>query len=102
MATEHVIRDVILGDGSTMRLRAPTPADLEGIKAFYDGLSSESRYMRFHGQGRTDMAARDSAEADGVDRVVLIGHHGDSVVAVAGRRRALGMPGTVLGCSLRR
>src|SRR5450755_2847432 len=84
MATEQLIRDVILSDGSTMRLRAPTPADLAAIKAFYDGLSSESRYMRFHGQGRTDMAARDSAEADGLDRVVLIGHHGDGVVAVAG------------------
>ena len=84
MATEQLIRDVILSDGSTMRLRAPRPADLEDIKTFYDGLSPESRYMRFHGYGRTDMAARDCVEADGVDRVVLIGHHGDSVVAVAG------------------
>src|ERR1039458_2056130 len=84
MATHQLVRDVILRDGSTLRLRAPAPEDLEDIKAFYDGLSSESRYMRFHGYGRTDTAARDAAEADGVDRVVLIGHHGDSVVAAAG------------------
>jgi len=40
--------------------------------------------MRFHGFGRTDMAARDYAEAGGVDRVALIGRHGGCVVAAAG------------------
>ena len=84
MSTRELIRDVILSDGSTLRLRAPGPGDFDDIKAFYDGLSPDSRYMRFHGNGRTDMAARDSAEADGVDRVALIGRRGDSVVAAAG------------------
>jgi RimJ/RimL family protein N-acetyltransferase len=43
--------------------------------------------LRFHGYGRTDTAARDYAEADGVDRVALIGHHSDRVVAAAGYDR---------------
>ena len=84
MSTQELIRDVILSDGSTLRLRTPRPDDYDDIKAFYDGLSPDSRYMRFHGAGRTDVAARDYAEADGVDRVALIGRRGDSVVAAAG------------------
>jgi hypothetical protein len=39
--------------------------------------------MRFHGYARTDIAARASAEPNGMDRVALIGRQGDSVVAVA-------------------
>jgi len=76
-------RDVILGDGSTLRLRAPGPEDYEDVKAFYDRLSPESRYMRFHGAVRTDVPARYVVEAAGVDRVSLICRHGDRVVAVA-------------------
>ena len=79
-----LVRDVLLRDGSTLRLQAPTPSDFEDIKAFYDGLSEESRYLRFHGCGRTDIAARADAEAGGVDRVALIGRHDGRVVAVAG------------------
>jgi acyl-CoA synthetase (NDP forming)/RimJ/RimL family protein N-acetyltransferase len=76
-------RDVLLRDGSTLRLQAPAPPDFGDIKAFYDGLSPESRYFRFHGYGRTDGAARAEAEASGVDRLALIGRHDGRVVAVA-------------------
>ena len=78
-----LVRDVLLRDGSTLRLQAPEPADYDDIKAFYDGLSSESRYFRFHGYGRTDAVARAEAEASGVDRLALIGRHAERVVAVA-------------------
>ena len=78
-----LVRDVLLRDGSTLRLRAPAPADFGDIKAFYDGLSPESRYFRFHGYGRTDAAARAEAEASGVDRLALLGRHDGRVVAVA-------------------
>jgi acyl-CoA synthetase (NDP forming)/RimJ/RimL family protein N-acetyltransferase len=78
-----LVRDVLLRDGSTLRLQAPTPADFDDIKAFYDGLSPESRYFRFHGFGRTDTAARAAAEASGVDRLALISRHDGRVVAVA-------------------
>ena len=80
----RLVRDVLLRDGSTLRLQAPTPMDFEDIKAFYDGLSPESRYFRFHGFGRTDTVARAAAEASGVDRLALIGRHDGRVVAAAG------------------
>ena len=58
MSAQPLVRDVILGDGSTLRLRAPTPEDYEDIEAFYDPLSRESLYMRFHGTVATDVPAR--------------------------------------------
>ena len=78
-----LVQDVLLRDGSTLRLQAPVPSDFGDIKAFYDGLSPESRYFRFHSHGRTDAAARAAAEAGGVDRLALIGRHDGRVVAVA-------------------
>ena len=82
-------RDVILADGSTLRLRAPGPEDYDDVKAFYDGLSPESRYMRFHGMVRTDVPSRYVVDAGGVDRVALICRHDDRVVAVANYERLL-------------
>jgi len=80
---KRLVRDVLLRDGSTLRLQAPTPVDYDDIKAFYDGLSSESRYLRFHGFGRTDTLARADADASGVDRLALIGRHDGRVVSAA-------------------
>ena len=80
----RLVRDVLLRDGWTLRLQTPAPVDYEDIKAFYDGLSPESRYLRFHGFGRTDAVARAESEAGGVDRLALIGRHDGRVVAVAG------------------
>ena len=74
---------MLLRDGSTLRLQSPTPVDFDDIKAFYDGLSPDSRYLRFHGFGRTDIVARADAEASGVDRLALIGRHDGRVVAAA-------------------
>jgi acyl-CoA synthetase (NDP forming)/RimJ/RimL family protein N-acetyltransferase len=82
--SERLVRDVLLRDGSTLRLQAPTPADFDDIKEFFDGLSAESGYLRFHGYGRTDIAAREAAGGGGVDRVALIARYGGRVVAVAG------------------
>ena len=76
-----LVRDVILRDGTPLRLRGPTPADYHDIKAFYDRLSEDSLYARFHGSVRTEGAARSDAEADGDARVVLLGWRADRVVA---------------------
>jgi len=81
IAGRPLVRDVILRDGTPLRLRAPTPADYDDIKAFYDGLSEDSLYTRFHGSVRTEGPARSDAEADGDMRVVLIGWRADRVVA---------------------
>jgi acetate---CoA ligase (ADP-forming) len=76
-----LVRDVILRDGTPLRLRAPTPGDYDDIKAFYDGLSEDSLYTRFHGAVRTEGPARSDAEADGDTRMVLIGWRAGRVVA---------------------
>jgi acetyl coenzyme A synthetase (ADP forming)-like protein len=41
--------DVLLRDGTTLRLRAPVAADIDALIAFLDGLSRQSLYLRFHG-----------------------------------------------------
>ncbi|HET9115831.1 MAG TPA: GNAT family N-acetyltransferase [Gaiellaceae bacterium] len=41
--------DVILRDGSTLRLRPPVADDADALLEFFAGLSDESRYLRFHG-----------------------------------------------------
>ena len=80
---QPLVRDVLLRDGSTLRLQAPAPVDFDDIMALYDGLSPDSRYLRFHGFGRTDTVARADAEARGVDRLALISRQDGRVVAVA-------------------
>jgi len=80
---EPLVRDVLLRDGWTLRLQTPTPVDYDEIKAFYDGLSPESRYLRFHAFTRTDTVARADAESSRVDRLALLGRRNDRVVAVA-------------------
>ena len=89
LGARPLTRDVILADGSTLRLRAPGPEDYADVKAFYDGLSPESRYMRFHAAVGTDIPSRFVVEASGIDRVALICRHGDRVVAVASYDRLL-------------
>ena len=41
--------DVILRDGSTLRLRPPLAADGEDLLGLFRGLSAESIHLRFHG-----------------------------------------------------
>jgi acetyl coenzyme A synthetase (ADP forming)-like protein len=46
---EGVATDVILRDGSTLRLRAPAAGDADAMLEFFSSLSERSRYLRFHG-----------------------------------------------------
>ena len=46
--------DVILRDGTTLRLRPPSAADAQAVVAFFGDLSERSRYLRFHGAGSVD------------------------------------------------
>ena len=41
--------DVILRDGSTLRLRPPAAEDADALLEFFSSLSDRSRYLRFHG-----------------------------------------------------
>lgn len=48
--------DVVLRDGTTLRLRPPTSSDTELLVSFFERLSPQSRYFRFHGARRVDAA----------------------------------------------
>ncbi len=86
-APAGLVRDVVLRDGAVLRLRSPTPADEAEIRAFFEGLDLDLRYLRFLGFGRVDTVTRAYAEADGETRVALLAHHGAGLVAVAGYGR---------------
>src|SRR4051812_25362854 len=49
-----LVEDVVLRDGSTLRLRVPTPADETTLIGFFRDLSTDSRYLRFHGATSID------------------------------------------------
>ncbi|HZR91952.1 MAG TPA: GNAT family N-acetyltransferase [Gaiellaceae bacterium] len=82
------IRDVILRDGSTLRLRPPTAGDEERLLAFYRGLSEHSVYLRFHGfPSLSPELVAPLLDPDWSERGALIGTLGagteERVVAVA-------------------
>jgi acetyl coenzyme A synthetase (ADP forming)-like protein len=82
------IYDVILRDGSTLRLRPPASDDASELLAFFTRLSPESLHLRFHGMPalRPDLVEH-VLEPDWADRGALIGTlagaEGPRVVAVA-------------------
>src|SRR5581483_7414722 len=51
--------DVILRDGSTLRLRPAMPADASALVEFFHRLSPESRYLRFQGATTVDLRTVD-------------------------------------------
>jgi hypothetical protein len=53
---EHV-RDVILRNGRTLRLRPPELADTRSLVNFFRSLDDRSRYLRFHGVVHIDAHA---------------------------------------------
>jgi acetyl coenzyme A synthetase (ADP forming)-like protein len=81
--------DVILRDGSTLRLRAPAHDDAGALLAFFERLSEHSLYLRFHGVRRVDATLVEHfLDPDQSDRGALIGvltdgAGGERIVAVA-------------------
>jgi acetyl coenzyme A synthetase (ADP forming)-like protein len=51
---EAAREDVVLRDGSTLRLRATTAGDEQALVDFFEGLSPEARHLRFQGAVRVD------------------------------------------------
>ncbi|MDE3190353.1 MAG: GNAT family N-acetyltransferase [Acidobacteriota bacterium] len=75
--------DVILRDGSTLRLRAPAHEDAGALLAFFGALSERSRYLRFHGSPRLDRALVESyLDPDWLERGALVGMLDDRIVAL--------------------
>jgi acetyl coenzyme A synthetase (ADP forming)-like protein len=76
--------DVILRDGSTLRLKAPAAEDVEALLEFFSGLSERSLYLRFHGfPALGPRLVEPLLEPDWQDRGALLGSLGGRVVAVA-------------------
>jgi acetyl coenzyme A synthetase (ADP forming)-like protein len=71
---EAPAEDVVLRDGSTLRLRVPTAADEDLLIGFFEALSSDSRYLRFHGATTIDQQTVAGAlETDWRTRGSLLG-----------------------------
>ncbi|HZS30599.1 MAG TPA: GNAT family N-acetyltransferase [Gaiellaceae bacterium] len=76
--------DVILRDGSTLRLRAPLAEDADALLEFFSGLSDDSRYLRFHGfPALGPKLVEPVLEPDWDERGSLIGCLEGRVVALA-------------------
>jgi len=76
--------DVILSDGTTLRLQAPRRADAEELLAFFARLSERSRYLRFHGfPALTPELVANVLEPDWDERGALVGWLDGRVVALA-------------------
>jgi acetyl coenzyme A synthetase (ADP forming)-like protein len=68
------IRDVILRDGTTLRLHRPRAEDLDALLGFFAGLSDRSLYLRFHGlPSVTARLVTPWLDPDGVERDALVG-----------------------------
>ena len=66
--------DVVLRDGSTLRLRPPTGDDEPALISFFEALSPESRYLRFHGATTISRQTVSMAlQTDWVSRGSLVG-----------------------------
>ena len=66
--------DVVLKDGSTLRLRATTPADEGALVEFFERLSAQSRHLRFQGAVQVDgRLVQPFVSGDGSERLSLVG-----------------------------
>ena len=66
--------DVVLRDGSTLRLRPTNLADERALIEFFERLTPESRYLRFQGTVRVDAHLIASfLQSDGDESLTLVG-----------------------------
>ncbi len=76
--------DVILRDGSTLRLRPPVAEDADSLLEFFSGLSEHSLYLRFHGFPAVGPTIVEPVlEPDWQERGSLLGSLDGRVVALA-------------------
>ena len=76
--------DVILRDGSTLRLRPPIAEDADALLDFFSSLSEHSRYLRFHGFPALGPKLVEPVLApDWQDRGALLASLDGGIVAVA-------------------
>jgi acetyl coenzyme A synthetase (ADP forming)-like protein len=79
-------RDVILRDGTTLRLRPPRAADTDALLRFFERLSPQSTYLRFHGiRHISPKLFEGDLDPDWAERGALVGMLGENgrIVAIA-------------------
>ncbi|MCS7006452.1 MAG: GNAT family N-acetyltransferase [Gaiellaceae bacterium] len=86
------VADVILRDGTTLRLRPPRREDAEALVSFFETLSQRSLYLRFHGFPRLGRELVERLlDPDWVERGALVGTFAEDgterVVAVGNYER---------------
>jgi acetate---CoA ligase (ADP-forming) len=91
-ATAAGVRDVVLRDGTTLRLRPPGREDADEVLAFLKRLSHESLYLRFHGwPSLTPRLIEPMMEPDWLERGSLVGtaayDGGERIVALGSYAR---------------
>jgi acetate---CoA ligase (ADP-forming) len=70
---EHLVSDVVLRDGSTVRIRPARPSDATRVEDYLIGLSPETRRLRFWSQAiDVGRLARKIVEVDHADDLTLI------------------------------
>jgi acetyl coenzyme A synthetase (ADP forming)-like protein len=80
--------DVILRDGSTLRLQAPSTADVHALVTFFERLSPRSRYLRFHGAlTANEKLVQTFVDPDWEARGSLAATHDGGIVALASYAR---------------
>jgi acetyl coenzyme A synthetase (ADP forming)-like protein len=76
--------DVILRDGSTLRLRPPAAEDAAALVEFFSALSDQSRYLRFHGfPALVPKLVETVLDPDWDERGALLGSLDGRIVALA-------------------
>ena len=77
-------RDVLLATGRAVRIRAADPSDVGSLRSFYDGLTDESRHLRFFGV-RSHIPERELVAATAQSpsqHVTLLVHDGGEIIGV--------------------
>jgi acetyl coenzyme A synthetase (ADP forming)-like protein len=91
----HLASDVVLRDGSTVRIRPVRPTDLRRVEDYLIGLSPETRRLRFWTQAVnvTDLAKR-IVDVDYVDHLTLLVLVGGDEGRMVGGAQYIRMDGT--------
>jgi succinyl-CoA synthetase alpha subunit/GNAT superfamily N-acetyltransferase len=84
--------DVVLRDGTTLRLRPLRPDDRTALHRFLDALSPDSVYFRFFNPRPAQAAIDRLLSAEGDDEFALIAECGGAIVALAQYASIEGQP----------
>src|SRR3954447_20497153 len=78
MVANQVREDVVLRDGSTLRLRPTRDVDAAALLTFFERLSPDTRHLRFQGGVRIDAAAvAPFLRSDGTEALSLVAELAD-------------------------